>query len=196
MIDVNDDATKSTVMAISQLCAEYPYAATLLIYVLAERVFKGYLLEHWRDPEYACVQLPEERESLQSYQGKCLGELSTLPHETFLNQVVCRLTLGDVEERLKKVEKRLNKKGSIAGDRNEVMHSTLYLKGKEADMSEDERKEKNIVRLNKAKDNLKYVFDQLTDCELVGWKLVTRATSGSINRSSQGFHSSSKKRLE
>jgi hypothetical protein len=62
------------------------------------------------------------------------------------------MTLGDVEEML-----TLPPKGRSAADRNEAMHSNLYLR-QEAALSRRHRHAKNIDRLVRARKHLRRVF--------------------------------------
>lgn len=124
-----------TLDAISQLRGKYPYAAALLTYVLVERLLKVYVLEHRKDPKYACVSTPRKK-SLGRHKEKSLAALASLSDDKFLNNVLCRMTLGEVEEML-----NLSRNERSAKDRNEAMHSNLYLR-EEADLSHFARQDK------------------------------------------------------
>jgi len=149
-----------TLNAISRLRRKYPYAAALLTYVLVERLLKGYVLEHRKDRKYARVCTPKKK-SLGRHKGKCLAALVSLPDDRFLNEVLCRMTLGDVEEILK-----LPPKGRSAADRNEAMHSNLYLR-QEAALNRRDRHAKNIDRLERALKHLRRVFRRCTGRRLL-----------------------------
>jgi hypothetical protein len=147
-----------TLNAISRLRRKYPYAAALLTYVLVERLLKGYVLEHRKHWKYARVCTPTKK-SLGRHKGKCLAALVSLPDDKFLNEVLCRMTLGDVEGMLK-----LPPNERSAADRNEAMHSNLK---QEAALSHRDRHARNIDRLERALKHLRRVFRRCTGRRLL-----------------------------
>jgi len=149
-----------TLKAINRLRGKYPYAAALLTYVLLERVLKRFVLEHRGDAKYGRALTPSRR-SLASHAAKPLADLVTLSNAKFVSDVLCRMTLGDVEEMLK-----VPLKERSAADRNEVMHSNLYFAA-EADLNRADRQAKNKDRLRRALDHLGRVLDRFTDYRLV-----------------------------
>jgi hypothetical protein len=153
----------STLSAISQLRRKYPYAAALLAYVLVERLIKGYTLEHRKDAKYALVSTPSKN-SLRQHKGKSLASLVMLSDDEFVKDVLCHITLGDVEEMLKLPQRRRS-----AADRNEVMHSNLYLK-EETKLNRSDRHDKNIARFNRALKHLRWAIYRYTGGRLVEGK--------------------------
>ena len=147
-----------TITAISTLRHSYPYAASLLSYVVVERVLKRYVLDHWKDASYGDWTIPSK---IKRHGGKTTRELSRLNRKQRLAQVICRLTLGDVEDLLGRPHRELS-----ASDRNEVMHSNLYLK-EESKLSRARQQAKNDARLAKALEHLGRAMEQFTEYTLV-----------------------------
>lgn len=78
-----------------------------------------------------------------------------------MGDVVCHMTLGDVEDAVK-----LAQSARSSEHRNEVMHSNLYLSG-EARLTPIGRRRKNFARLKLALAHLRHVVDNLTDHRLI-----------------------------
>lgn len=152
----------SSIGAIDQLRSSFPYAAALLCYVVVERVLKSYVLKRRGDAKYADTKLPRKK-MLDSHGGKTLREVSELTSEQFLDRILTRLTLGEVEQLLARPEGDKSAHG-----RNEAMHSNLYLTS-EVRLSRDERSAKNEARYEPALNHLKRALDCYAN-----WSLVER----------------------
>ena len=109
-----------TIKAIGELRASFPYAAALLSYVVVERVLKRYALDHWSDPLLARAKIPGR---VKPYGGKALSQLGHLTRTQRLHGILCEMTFGEIETLLRRPESERS-----ASDRNEVVHSNLYLK--------------------------------------------------------------------
>lgn len=145
-----------TLDAISQLRRKYPYAAALLTYVAIERILKIHLVSvrhHLSFPKKTLTRGP--------HKGKSLAAVVSLRNSAFLKDVVCHMTLGDVEDAL-----NLPQSACIAKHRNDAMHSNLYLSG-EARLTYIGRRRKNSARLKQAVAHLRYVVDNFTDHRLL-----------------------------
>ena len=149
-----------TISAISVLRHAFPYAASLLSYVVVERVLKRYLVDHWRDQQLATRRLPDQAK-LKGHRGKCLKELRSLNKARRMKEVVSRLTLGDVEALLRRPSAHQSAK-----DRNEAIHSNLYLR-EEARLSRAKQQAKNEARFANAKRHLARAMRRYA-----GYKLV------------------------
>jgi hypothetical protein len=140
-----------TIKAIGELRQIYPYAAALLCYVVVERVLKHYVLNHWNDSSLASAKVPQR---IKTHGGKQLAQLRHLTRRQRLHGVLCEMTLGQIETLLGR-----SKSDRSATDRNEVVHSNLYLK-REATLTQVKRKTKNEARFIKAFSHLCRALDQ------------------------------------
>ena len=122
---------ENTIAAINKLKKSYPYAASLLVYVVIERQLKLYLLGH--------------RNEKNNFKNYCCQS-----DDEFIKNCLTNLTLG-------KLEKKLKIKCEAATDRNNLMHSNLYLSG-DKDLSDPERQNKNVKHFETAKTHLIRVF--------------------------------------
>jgi hypothetical protein len=157
-----------TIKAIGELRGSYPYAAALLSYVVVERVVKRYALDHWTDPALAKAHIPPK---VKSHGRKPLSQLRHLTRSQRLHEVLSEMTLGDVEALLRRPEAERS-----ASDRNEVMHSNLYLKA-ESTLPKFEQQALNRTRFAKAFSHLKRALDQFAGLAIVERKgaLVARS---------------------
>ncbi|UCG86746.1 MAG: hypothetical protein JSW71_23100 [Gemmatimonadota bacterium] len=147
-----------TIKAIGELRHAYPYAAALLSYVVVERVLKRYVLNHWTDPSLAAAKLPP---TLKPHGGKRLGQLHDLTRRQRLHDVLCEMTLGQVENLLGRPKSKRS-----GTDRNEVVHSNLYLKG-ESTLSKARQTAKNKARFDRALAHLRRALHEYEDLALV-----------------------------
>lgn len=147
-----------TVRAIGELRGSYPYAAALLSYVVVERVLKRSALAHWQDHSLAQRAIPTK---IQKHGGKELQELQHLTERQRLHEVLSKMTLGEVEVLLCRSEK--DKCGS---DRNEIMHSDLYLKN-ESTLSRAKQVQKNKARFDLALTHLRLVLEHFEGLAIV-----------------------------
>jgi hypothetical protein len=159
-----------TIKAIGELRATYPYAAALLSYVVVERVLKRYALGRRKDSSLAHARIPRNRK-LKAHAGKELRELHGLTANRFLHEVLCEMTLGEVETLLGRPQADRS-----APDRNEVMHSNLYLK-KESRLSRAEQTIRNRTRFDRAFSHLRRALEQFDNSAIVDNKgaLCTRS---------------------
>lgn len=131
---------KNTIDAINKLKDDYPYAASLLVYVVIERQLKEYILKN--------------RNQIDNFKKNI-----TESDNEFIKNVITKLTL-------EKVEKRLEITRGPAKDRSDLMHSNLYLL-KEKDLPDCERHNKNIQYFEKAKAHLIRIFKDYSDILIV-----------------------------
>lgn len=103
--------------AVGKLEAEFPYAATLLVYAVLERCLKLHLLQNRKTLTSAEVEL--EREVGRNKQK--LIDFQNLDDAPFVQRFLVNCTLGALEI----IYKVPNKKYSDF--RNKVFHSELYL---------------------------------------------------------------------
>jgi hypothetical protein len=144
-----------TLEAISQLRRKYPYAAILLTYVVIERILKIHLVtvrHRWCFLSKKLTRGP--------HKGKSLAAVVGLRNSAFVKDVLCHMTLGDVEDVLS-----LPHSARSAKHRNDAMHSNLYLSG-EAGLTYIGRCRKNSARFKKAVTHLRYVIDNFTSYRL------------------------------
>lgn len=111
-----------------------------------------------RDPKHA-ARFQGKKMSRGPRKGEAIAVLVSLPDGEFLRTTLCHMTLGEVEEVL-----NLAQSARSSGHRNEVMHSNLYLSS-EAVLAR--RHKKNVGRLKKAVNHLRYVVDHFTDHRLL-----------------------------
>jgi hypothetical protein len=143
-----------TLEAISQLRRKYPYAAILLTYVVIERILKVHLVTV-RHRWYSSKKLTRG-----PHKGKSLAAVVGLRNGAFVKDVLCHMTLGDVEDAL-----NLPPSARSAKHRNDAMHSNVYLSG-EAGLTGIGRHRKNSARFKEAVTHLRYVVDNFTSYRL------------------------------
>lgn len=150
-----------TISAISVLRHDFPYAATLLAYVVTERILKRYVADHWRDRALRGIRVPLKKKKTKQHAGRTLDELRHLTKSQRLEEVLCHLTLGEVEALLDRPENdRCTKR------RNDVMHSNLYLT-RESRWGRARQQAKNEARFAAARADLALALSQFTDDRLV-----------------------------
>lgn len=104
--------------AISSLESEFPYAATLLIYVVLERCLKLRLLKNRKmltEPEVALNEPVGPRKKLK------LVDFKNHNDDTFVERFLMKLTLSDLEIIYKVSDKK------YSTPRNKVFHSNFYV---------------------------------------------------------------------
>jgi len=147
-----------TIKAIGELRASFPYAAALLSYVVVERVLKRYALDHWSDPLLARAKIPGR---VKPYGGKALSQLGHLTRTQRLHGILCEMTLGEIETLLRRPESERS-----ASDRNEVVHSNLYLKA-ESTLPKSKQQALNTARFARAFSHLTRALDQFAGFAIV-----------------------------
>jgi hypothetical protein len=147
---------ESTLKAITQLRRKYPYAAALLAYVAVERILKVHFLTNRHH-----LNLPAKKLTGGPHKGESLAALASLRDGPFMRDVVCHMTLGNLEEALKLAQSARSSK-----HRNEVVHSNLYLSG-EASMTPIGRRRKDLARLKQAVAHLRHAVDKFTSHRLL-----------------------------
>jgi hypothetical protein len=128
--------------AISELESEFPYAGTLLIYVVLERCLKLHLLENRKTLTDADVNLEYKVRGKRK-----LSKFRDLDDNAFIREFLVHCTLGNLEGIYKIQDKR------YSASRNKVFHSDLFLRAqREHDFKS--RDEENRKYLKTAKDHL------------------------------------------
>ena len=154
---------RNTVKAIGELRRAYPYAAALLSYVVVERVLKRYAARNWTNPAFAAFTIPKK---VKVHGGKAVRDLYHLTPKERLDDILCELTLGEVEQLLGRPEHE-----KCAGARNDLVHSKLYLKA-ESGLLRPAQGEQNRNRFLVALDHLRSAAEM---CE--GFSIVDRKSA-------------------
>jgi hypothetical protein len=108
MLDLREE--QRSLDAINKLEAEYPYAASMLAYLVLELFLKLHLLKYRKTLTDKEVEIDES-----------LRKAKDLDDTSFIESFLTRLPLGRLERVYRIPEKRYSK------DRNDVFHSNLYL---------------------------------------------------------------------
>lgn len=110
--------------AINELRGKYPYAASLLIYIVLERCLKIYLMGNRNESKVqSTLELTTRINKKQlSYLIKNITN-----DDNFLNDVLMHCTLGKLEEIFKIRDK------PFSTNRNNIVHSNLYLRDQQSD---------------------------------------------------------------
>jgi len=156
------DAWKPTLEAINSLEAKYPYAATVLGYVVLERLLKLHLLRNRMTLTAEEVDFDKK----VGRKGQRLGDARDLDDKSFIQRFLLNCALGDLEDIYK-----IRPKGRYSKDRNGVFHSNLYLVN-QLESDYQSRDAQNRAYLKKAKEHLVEAsglyFPQWTIVELRG----------------------------
>ncbi len=123
---------------------KYPYAATLLVYVVLERCLKLYLLKQRK--EFSKEDATRMNLDTQVNKHK-LGDFEKCDDACFIDLFLTKCTLGNLEQLFGIPDKR------YSDHRNKVFHSNLYLKdqlGEDSDYCDEE----NRQYIEKAKEHL------------------------------------------
>ena len=134
---------KHTLDAINQLKDEFPYAATLLIYVMLERCLKLYLLQNRKSLTAKEVDLYNKvgRKNQQLWQCRNLDDAA------FIEEFLVHCSLGSLEIIYKVPSKK------YSNSRNQVLHSELYL-GEQRGVENQSRERANRQYFQTAKEQL------------------------------------------
>jgi hypothetical protein len=135
----------NSLKAISELEREFPYAATLLIYVILERCLKLYLLENratLREPEVnlECEAGPKKKK-------KKLSEAVRFDEDTFIKRFLMHCSLGNLECIYNIPDNKYSR------FRNKIFHSNLFLQDQRR-RDEQSRGTENRKYLKAAKEHL------------------------------------------
>jgi len=145
---------ENTIKAINKLKDCFPYAAGMLAYVVIERQLKEYILKH-RNGKLAAREV-----TLTNHKKVKFEDYASKSDEEFINKVLTKMTLANTEKVL-----GIDPSNGAANDRNDMMHSNLYIVG-ERMLSEEERHRKNIEHFEKAKSHLIRTFKDFSDIPL------------------------------
>jgi len=107
---------KSTIKALNEISAKYPFAASLLVYAIIERILKEYIIKNRKKRsllDYSYCKCPSQI-SLQNYHR--------FKKEDFVKRFIKRITLGDAQRIV-----LTNGKRDYATARNDLIHSNSYL---------------------------------------------------------------------
>lgn len=129
--------------AVGKLEAEFPYAATLLVYVVLERCLKLRLLES----RHTLTEKDVELDKPVGRKSQKLRDFKDLEDSSFIREFLENCTLGALEI-IYRVPKR-----KYSDHRNEVFHSDLYMK-EQLGKDEKSREERNRQYLQTAKEHL------------------------------------------
>lgn len=160
---------ESTLKAINVLSGKYPYAASLLCFVLIERELKDFLIRNRRSKPYV--------DSCVCVRGKCLrvGDYVEDSDEQFVRKFILKVSLGRMEELLGITK---NKPSEL---RNDLMHSNRYIKS-ERMLVHNRRRKINLQKFDKAKKLLIQTFKKYSDFDIVRkskeLKFVPKNSSG------------------
>jgi len=117
---LDPDEEQRSLDAINQLEKEYPYAASMLAYLVLELFLKLYLLQSRK-------KLTAEKVSFDTKVGRqgmdlSLGDAKNLDDEPFIRSFLANCTLGDLENVY-----RIPNDKRYSQDRNNLFHANLYL---------------------------------------------------------------------
>ncbi|NPV01753.1 MAG: hypothetical protein HPY53_10275 [Brevinematales bacterium] len=146
---------KKTIDAINSLSVGFPYASTMLIYLLIERLLKVYIIQNRRD---------KSKFNLGTYCEKC--EIFCIENdEEFFNRFkMDKKCLGEIEKFLPKECKKYDT-DRISKKRNSILHSNFYLKN-DFNQSDEKRKEINRENFIVALDDLKYILENYSPLKI------------------------------
>jgi len=111
------DVAKPTLEAMNRLEEKYPYAATMLVYLVLERLQKLHLLQC----RGVLTDKEVEFDKNLGRKGRTLRNAKDLDDTSFIRSFLVHLALYHLETIYKIPSKRYSK------DRNDVLHSNLYL---------------------------------------------------------------------
>ena len=137
------DVAKPTLEAMNRLEEKYPYAATMLVYLVLERLLKLHLMQYRK----ALTDKEVEFDKNLGRKGRTLRNAKDLDDRSFIQSFLVHLTLYHLETLFKIPAKRYSK------DRNDVFHSNLYLSN-QLESDYQSRDAENRTYLNKAKGHL------------------------------------------
>jgi hypothetical protein len=139
------EVEKRTLEAINELQDQkYPYAATMLVYLVLERLRKRHLLQYRQTLTAKEVDL-DTKVGLKK--DKRLGDAKTLDNRSFVRSFLVDLTLHDLQKIYRIPEKKYSK------DRNDVFHSNLVLMN-QLESDYESRDAQNRQYLETAKQHL------------------------------------------
>jgi hypothetical protein len=143
--------------AIKELEQEFPYAATLLIYVVIERCLKLYLLENRQNLTDAEVDL----ERCVGRKRQRLSDVRGLNDKSFIDNFLVNCPLGALET-IYRIPG-----GRYSHSRNGVFHSDLFLRH-QVGSDDTSRNKANQEHLKEAKKHLieaseRYFHQKITD---------------------------------
>ena len=138
------DAEAHTLKAIGRLEAEFPSAATLLVYVTLERCLKLFLLEQRHNLTDADVALNKK---VGRGKNVTLAGCTHLDDAAFVQTFLAECSLGSMEVLFRVPDKK------YSTHRNEVFHSGLYLQN-QLGKDYESRHAQNIRYLKTAKEHL------------------------------------------
>jgi len=148
--------------AIGKLEAEFPYAATLLVYAVLERCLKLHLLQHRK----TLIKMEVELETKVGRNKQKLIDFRNLDDASFIQQFLVNCTLGALEI----IYKVQNKKYSDF--RNKVFHSELYLNS--------QLRSEYQVRDRENRENLKIAKGHLVEASEMYFKKRVVELNGSL----------------
>lgn len=146
----------ATLHAISELRRKYPYSAALLAYVVVERVLKVRVLTLRHTLNFRKITMRRG-----PHDGKRLTALVDLQDGAFVKDVLCHLTLNEVEDALSVPQGARSSK-----DRNETVHSNIHL-SREVEFTDRGRDRRNSARFKKAVGHLRYAIDKFSGHRLL-----------------------------
>jgi hypothetical protein len=131
-----------TIEAINEINKLYPYAATLLVYALIERVLKQYIIRYRGNKQ----RLDHDKELQKKGKVLILKDFINYNEDKFIKHYIKKIALGDIPSLVKKF-----KNPDFAKLRNDYMHSNIYL-------SEQHKKPDNIRHSENEKGFIKAAY--------------------------------------
>ena len=144
---------ETTIHAINELSDSYPYAASMLTFVVIERELKEYILKNRHSDKIL--------RSSRKIDNKTIRDLDLCSEDEFAAKFLRKLPLGDAEEIV----------GICASERpstlrNDIMHSRRFTTG-EKNLTPEKRKEIYKKDLVKAKKYVVKVFKNYSSVHLI-----------------------------
>ena len=132
---------------------DYPYAASLLIYTIIERILKIYIIQHKKDSNLI-------NHKFEKNKFKEISNFIMLNDDDFFSKFILKqnITLGDIPHIINNLNKNFSK------SRNDIVHSNIYLLSDYKKNKEDQKKINNDNYLQAIKD-LDFVLSEYTEID-------------------------------
>lgn len=146
---------KSTFAALNDISTEYPFAASLLVYAIIERVLKEYIIKNRKNRvvlNYDFCKYPG---------GLSLQKCHRYKKQDFVKKFIKRIAFGDAQSIVAANEKR-----NYAANRNDLMHSNSYLL-EQKKFNKSKRHDINKQSYKTALSHLEFVINTFSDVKIV-----------------------------
>ncbi len=148
-----DHPEQNTIIAINNLRENYPYAASMLIFVVIERELKKYIIQHRSE------ELLQNKHVKIMCKNISIKDFNDKDDECFLNEFISKITLGSTEQIL---GINVNPPSAL---RNDLIHSKEYLLH-ESSLKESDRISINKKKFERSKKHLIEIFKKYSDYDI------------------------------